>query len=440
MKNILTLILVMVASISLVAQNKHKKEDQFKDDFQQEFTNQNAVNEKTWINTTVDLCYHDWNSNSNSWELTYKNSTTYNNDGKIVVDLWQMWDTLANNWVNDEQTTYTFDVNSQELEYVKIAWNSTLSSWGYVQKSVSNYDSTLLLTRVIYDWNSVDSIWEESSKTEFIDYDFNQNLLELIVYSWNSSLSSWQKNARSVNTRDGSGKIVQSISYMWLGSWEYLNKLIYDYDVNGNNIHNYLYNWNVSVWKPSREYFYDYDIYNQQIESRIYQWSQPLASMVEYNKSTRNYDLTGNVIEKINLIWDTSNSIWINDIKWINTYDLDNNKVQTFIYDWNNQSSTWDNLEWQVLCSSITNTNEVQDFNDIEIYPNPSNGLVFLDLQNKTHPFENIKVFTIDGKVVFEHNKFNNNALDLTFLPNGIYYMTIKDESITYRKKLVLMK
>lgn len=440
MKNILILILTTIASISLVAQNKHKKEYQFKDDFQQEFTNQNAVDEKTWINTTVDLCYHDWNSNANSWELTYKNSSTYNNEGKLVVELWQMWDTLANNWVNDEQRTYTYNINSKMIESIKTVWDTILSGWVNVEKVENVFDTTLILTSVTYNWNSSSSTWENSSKRDFIDYDINQNLLELINYMWNSSINNWEENMRFVNTYNGSGKTIQSLSYTWLGSWDYNSKTTYNYDVNNNQIHNYRYSWNGSTWAPSSETFNVYDIYNQRIESRSYLWSQPLASMVEYYKSTQSYDLAGNVIEQIHFTWNTINSTWLNNLKWMNTYDIDNNVVQTFRYVWNDPSSIWDNSTWEVLCSSITNTNEVQDYNVIEIYPNPSNGLVFLDLQNKNLPIENITVFTLDGKVVFENNKFNNNTLDLTFLPNGIYYLTIKDESTTYRKKLVLIK
>lgn len=440
MKNILNLIITMIASISLVAQNQHKKENQFKDNFQQEFINQGSVDEKTWVNTTVELCYHNWNSNSNSWDLPYKHSLTYNNDGKVVVDLWQMWDTLANNWVNDEQIIYTFDAYSKMIESIKTVWDTVLSSWANVEKVVNINDTTLLLTSISLNWNSSSSTWVNSSKRDFIGYDVNQNLLELIVYSWNSSLSVWDENFRSVYTRNGSGKIIQSLTYIWAGSWDYTSKTIYDYDANNNNIHYYRYSWNGSTWVPSSETFNVYDIYNQRIEFTSYLWSQPLVSMVEYYKGTQSYDLAGNVIEQINLNWDTSNSSWINDLKWVNTYDLDNNIVQTYSYVWNDPSSIWDNSTWEVLCSSITNTNEVQDFNDIEIYPNPSNGIVVLNLKNKAHPFENIKVFTLDGKVVFEHNKFNNNVLDLTFLPNGIYYITIKDELITHRKKLVLMK
>lgn len=440
MKNILTLILVMVASISLVAQNNHKKENQFKDDFQQDFINQSAVDEKTWINTTVDLCYHNWNSNSNSWDLTYKHSLTYNNDGKVVVDLWQMWDTLANNWVNDEQIIYTFDAYSKMIESIKTVWDTVLGGWANVEKVVNINDTTLLLTSVTLNWNSSSSTWVNSSKRDFIDYDVNQKLLELITYSWNSSLSIWNENFRSVYTRNGSGKVLQSLTYSWSGSWDYNGKTIYDYDANNNNIHYYSYSWNGSTWASSSETFFIYDIYNQSIESRSYLWSQPLASMVEYYKSTQSYDLGGNVIEQINFTWNTANSTWLNNLKSMNTYDLDDNRVQTSIYMWNEPSSIWDNSVWEVLCSSITNTNEVQDYNAIEIYPNPSNGLIFLDLQNKNLPFENIKVFTLDGKVVFENSNINMTTLDLTFLPTGIYYVAIKDGLTTYRKKLVLMK
>jgi hypothetical protein len=156
----------------------------------------------------------------------------------MVVELWQIWDTLANNWVNDEQSTYTYDINSKMIESIKTVWDTILSGWVNTDKVVNNFDTTLLLTSVSMNWNSSSSTWGNSSKRDFIDYDINQNLLELIAYSWNSSINNWEENMRFVNTYNGSGKMIQSLSYTWLGSWDYNSKTTYNYDVNNNQTHN----------------------------------------------------------------------------------------------------------------------------------------------------------------------------------------------------------
>ena len=72
------------------------------------------------------------------------------------------------------------------------------------------------------------------------------------------------------------------------------------------------------------------------------------------------------------------------------------------------------------------------------IYPNPSNSMVELMMQNTK--FIKVSINSIDGKTVFETNtqSSNNYQLDVAKYANGIYIVNIlTDDGQTYSKKLI---
>lgn len=69
----------------------------------------------------------------------------------------------------------------------------------------------------------------------------------------------------------------------------------------------------------------------------------------------------------------------------------------------------------------------------IKISPNPTNGLIMMDIPYDVHHY-GIGVFTISGVKVIEHLKYFDNYIDLTSLQSGVYYIEI----IVGNKKEVL--
>lgn len=76
---------------------------------------------------------------------------------------------------------------------------------------------------------------------------------------------------------------------------------------------------------------------------------------------------------------------------------------------------------------------------DIHLYPNPSKGLVVLDLPESIFP-ATISICDINGKVVWEKilQFSDQNELDLNGLPANIYALSVKSASIHFRQLLVI--
>ena len=76
---------------------------------------------------------------------------------------------------------------------------------------------------------------------------------------------------------------------------------------------------------------------------------------------------------------------------------------------------------------------KIQKFN---IYPNPSNGIVYLE-NNSNHKIDSVIVYSISGNKVFELVQNNIQFLDLSHVTNGLYFIKITSEGNSITNKLI---
>lgn len=87
-----------------------------------------------------------------------------------------------------------------------------------------------------------------------------------------------------------------------------------------------------------------------------------------------------------------------------------------------------------VTITGISNANNNEGIN---IYPNPTNGIIIIDLENKTGSVNYI-ITAIDGRVVVSNTTFNNKiTVDLTRESRGIYFLKVKENKMTKTFKVI---
>ncbi len=79
----------------------------------------------------------------------------------------------------------------------------------------------------------------------------------------------------------------------------------------------------------------------------------------------------------------------------------------------------------------ITSTNEIKTNQNIDIYPNPTNGFVYINTGN----YDRIEILTLQGKMLLNFQK-KGRKLDLSELPTGIYIARIYNEGFVFNKKI----
>ena len=95
-------------------------------------------------------------------------------------------------------------------------------------------------------------------------------------------------------------------------------------------------------------------------------------------------------------------------------------------------------------CSPVTGIENLSDISiDIRIFPNPSDGTFFIDLQSEQSEEVDIRVTNMLGEIVYKHNlqsiaTLNKFKIDIGNKTSGIYFVNIKKGGYTSHKKLII--
>ncbi|MDZ7846416.1 MAG: T9SS type A sorting domain-containing protein [Owenweeksia sp.] len=90
------------------------------------------------------------------------------------------------------------------------------------------------------------------------------------------------------------------------------------------------------------------------------------------------------------------------------------------------------------FCGSLTGINEVNSESGLRLYPNPANNFVTIDNIPKS---SKLMVFDISGKVVYSFfTKTESTTINTSDFVNGIYILTIMENTGTTVKKLIISR
>lgn len=86
--------------------------------------------------------------------------------------------------------------------------------------------------------------------------------------------------------------------------------------------------------------------------------------------------------------------------------------------------------EFSTNFSTLVNVSSHKLYGNINVYPNPTDGIIFIDGENIRY----IEISDIAGKIIYMGN---NSKIDINNFPNGIYLLEIHTQDSNYKIKLV---
>ncbi len=94
-----------------------------------------------------------------------------------------------------------------------------------------------------------------------------------------------------------------------------------------------------------------------------------------------------------------------------------------------------------VLIPIMTSVNNINEFNSINVYPNPSDGIINIDMEGTDVMNANIRVLNTVGANVAEFRNINtNDVINVSNLNTGTYIIEIVTEENRYYKKVMINK
>ncbi|MEA3444096.1 MAG: T9SS type A sorting domain-containing protein, partial [Bacteroidota bacterium] len=101
-------------------------------------------------------------------------------------------------------------------------------------------------------------------------------------------------------------------------------------------------------------------------------------------------------------------------------------------------SATW---SFSTSEDTATSVREIEP-SEINIYPNPSNGKVFINIPDETSNKVSVKVFNVNGQKVLSEKRIKENTIiiDLTKQVAGLYFISVQTNEGVINRKIILEK
>ena len=118
------------------------------------------------------------------------------------------------------------------------------------------------------------------------------------------------------------------------------------------------------------------------------------------------------------------------DLLGTNIEDFSDLQVVAFI-----QNNTSKEIMQSTNSDHILSTNSNTSLSSIKLYPNPTNGTLYISTENEV----DVKIIDMIGKVVFtQKNVTNNTNLDLSLLTQGVYFVNLTNGSNSETKRVII--
>jgi hypothetical protein len=118
--------------------------------------------------------------------------------------------------------------------------------------------------------------------------------------------------------------------------------------------------------------------------------------------------------------------------------------THTITYSYTNSYGCDDFAEQSITVADISGVNMLNNGIRVEMYPNPNNGILFLNIRSIVAKELTVTVMNEVGRIVLETevqaDHQSVHQIDLSQLSSGIYFVNIKGEMVQMINKLSLQK
>jgi hypothetical protein len=365
--------------------------------------------------------YQEYDAINSQWVNNMKDEFTYDANGKNTLDVMSYWNTDNGQYELSDKIEYDYDVNGYLVTEIYYSWDINTSAWAYLSKSEYTYNSEGMLTSSLgYYWDTAGSQWMIGSKNE-ITYNSQRNVVLDIIYYLNPVDSTWINEYKTENEYNANGSISISTYYSWNSiSNLWINQLKSEYTYDIDNLLNlevdYQWNQNSNQWVNNEKHTYSYDGNMNMIIEMYYEWNGTFWNNTEKDELTYNNAYSYN--DLILPLYFGETSYLSHMLTGIVESDSDDNGVSYYLYS---------NSTFNYSAFEITGIAENLQSNAI-VYPQPASGLVTLKWNNNTGSL-NLKLYTVSGKLVLTRKVENDGTLSIAGLASGLYLYTLSGNS-----------
>ncbi|MDD4210272.1 MAG: T9SS type A sorting domain-containing protein [Bacteroidales bacterium] len=386
----------------------------------------------------VHMHYFEWEED---WVEIERYAYTYSENDLVVIETYEMFE--DNMWKMISKTITEYDENHNEVSLCNCRWN--MIQWDTVKLYLMKYDAkNNLLENVTYSYAV--SPPKESYKYEYI-YDTNGNILS------ETFTVDGEPYEQYLYTYDENENMLLLVYQLWnQNKWVNNFKIEYTNNALGNKLFELKSDWLTysSQWKENWKASYDYvenTVSVLYMDKTATDWENSSQLAIIYNDY-------GSLLSRTRQVWLNDN--WYNDFKEEYVYDMYNNAIEAKYFG-GLQANTWRELNGDLTMYYNNSLSAINNYchsiavhyinkeklslpevvkNNIQCFPNPTNTQLWI---NGLQGNEIIQLYDLSGRLLKQYPSFQNELqLDVSYFENGIYVLTIKNDTQSISKKIIV--
>lgn len=401
----------------------------------------------------VEEVQRTYNAGMQAYLNNMRTSNTYDENGYLATRLSQNWNAGDEVWINTGLIEQTHDADGNRLSQTLNNWSSLNNDWVIQETMEWTFENGLMT--MVEQSNQLVGTLTPSSRTAY-SYNEDDQLIESLRETYNAAQESWHNELRTTTTyEDGAmhtqlfeswqpdamawapttlrehtyeGDTAETIEGFW---WhpeeeEWMEGLLVEIAYHSSGAYTqYLYQVKEEdFWRPVWQELIDYDEEDNVIFTAFYSWNQNTATLDLFNEVEREIDWDYTMEQLAVPAAYSSNPNFIHkiDALVISNYSggsLANQITEVFFYS-------------PFVFLSAQNA----DQGLFQLYPNPSEGMVYLKTQG-THGPLRMELYDLQGRKVMDRLVAGDAQISLAELPKGLYVYRVIEGTQAHTGKLI---
>ena len=367
----------------------------------------------------LDYTTYEYDDGAGGWAFYDKSEYLYDTDNNLVEQTYLSWSDGV--WEDYFKVVYTYDTSNNNTGLLGYQWDIGTAQWVVIYRVTITYNANNDFIFILEEYWE-DGQWKNDDKLE-ITYYAAGKINQYTSYEWSNTGGVWDIEGRGTATYNATMQLTSMLDEYWTGTaWENDEKTLFTYNADDKITQKLYQEWEDAVWITDSKTVYDLDTNSNRLLLTYY---HDLGSGLEASyKEEYNYDMTklqSNTAHPFNVDF-----YFLEDFPYFNR---SLGQIDSSYYEgvWNNETR---------VTHHYTNTSGVSDENlmGVSIYPNPTAGKLFVQLENTA--IQSISIFDITGKLVQEDISLSQDkSIDLSLLETGVYIVEVLNNKGDYQKK-----
>lgn len=417
-----------------------------------------------------------WNEYDNQWDVDMEVTRTYDEQGNQLSyedksfhqgEVYQetkvtfTYDSMGRttqmhmeDWYEGElefdfHINYTYDANG-DIATAEMEQHDPVNEISYISLFTYSYDHNGIITSMLIQAKEMDVYY--NAQHHLFDYDEQGNNTHIAIQFWDEMEEEWESSIRMVTSFNEQSQPLIILIQGWEEDWINYEQTVFTYDEDGEVASKISQYHSGTEWNNSYKNEYGYDEQGNLLKDLSQRW-EPSDWENEYQ---HNFEYDGNKNKISGMFERWEESYWMNDWDYIpvfQTLDFDDLEFTFEVmgplphilpYFINMDLMTLfhlyevDAFRFEATYSQSDNTNVLtHNINQMTLYPNPTNGIINLNMDNQGTGI--IEIFNLQGQQLqqLQIGGANRLQINLEDYPSGIYFIRISVDGIVETHKVI---